>query len=259
MITNSKFLVGAVVLTASLLFAATFYQTKNAFSASRSQENHSRDLPTLDYENEVTKPKSKERKEKGNHFKGGANPDTKKPIDELPEGVEPLPITGAWWRGLSALPTEQSDVVVLGVVTSRDAYLTEDRTGIYSEFKVLVSEVFKDPAKTIISGTPISVNRTGGAVRFKSGKIQKYQIAHQGMPDVAAQYVLFLRKTSDSDLLILTGFKLVDGHVTPLDGNESNDPRLVLPFAKYAGTDEAEFLKAVRNAAASSAKEGTHQ
>ena len=256
MITKSKFLVGAVVLTASLVFAVTFYQTKNAFSASRSQENHSQDLPTLDYENEVTKAKSKERKEKGNHFKGGANPDTRKPIDELPEGVEPLPITGAWWRGLSALPTEQSDAVVLGVVTSRDAYLTEDRTGIYSEFTVLVSEVFKDPTKTIISGTPISVNRTGGAVRFKSGKIQRYEIAHQGMPDVAAQYVLFLRKTSDGDLLILTGFKLVNGHVTPLDENENKDPRLVLPFAKYAGTDEAEFLKEVRDAAASSAKGG---
>ncbi|MEN3327501.1 MAG: hypothetical protein V7638_2308 [Acidobacteriota bacterium] len=256
MITNCKFLLGAVVLTASLLFAATFYQTRNAFSASRSQENHSHDLPTLDYENEVTKAKSKERKEKGDHFKGGANPDTRKPIDELPEGVEPLPITGAWWRGLSALPTEQSDAVVLGVVTSRDAYLSQDRTGIYSEFTVLVSEVFKDPTKTIISGTPISVNRTGGAVRFKSGKIQKYQIAHQGMPDVAAPYVLFLRKTSGGDLLILTGFKLVNGHVTPLDGNENNDPRLVLPFAKYAGTDEAEFLKEVRDAAAGSAKAG---
>jgi hypothetical protein len=118
----------------------------------------------------------------------------------------------------------------------------------------LVSEVFKDPTKTIISGMPISVNRTGGAVRFKSGKIQKYQIAHQGMPDIAAQYVLFLRKTSDGDLLILTGFKLVNGHVTPLDGNENNDSRLVLPFAKYAGTNEAEFLKAVRDAAASSAR-----
>lgn len=254
MITNSKFFIGAVALTPSLLFTATFYQTRNAFSASPSQDSHSHDLPTLDYENEVTKVKSKERKEKGNHFKGAANPDTKKPIAELPEGVEPLPIIGAWWRGLAALPTEQSEVVILGVVTSRDAYLTEDRTGIYSEFTVLVSEVFKDPTKTIISGTPISVNRTGGAVRFKSGKIQKYQIAHQGMPDVAAQYVLFLRKTSDGDLLILTGFKLDNGHVTPLDGNENNDPRLVLPFAKYAGTDEAEFLKEVRDPAASSAK-----
>lgn len=256
MITNSKSLVGAVVLTASLLITAAFYQTKSAFSASPSQDSHSHDLPTLDYENEVTKAKSKERKEKGNHFKGGANPDTKKPIDELPEGVEPLPITGAWWRGLSALPTEQSDVVILGVVTSRDAYLTEDRTGVYSEFTVLVSEVFKDSTKTIVSGTPISVNRSGGAVRFKSGKIQKYQIAHQGMPDFSAPYVLFLRKTSDGDILILTGFKLINGHVTPLDGDENNDPRLVLPFAKYAGTDKAEFLKAVRDAAASSAKGG---
>jgi hypothetical protein len=260
MITNSKYLVGAVVLTASLLFAATFYKTKNAFSASPySQDKHSRDLPALDYEIEVTKPKSKERKEKGSRFKGSANPDTKKPIDELPEGIEPLPITGAWWRGLSALPTEQSDVVVLGVVISREAHLSEDRTGIHSEFTVLVSEVLKDPTKTIISGTPISVNRSGGAVRFKSGKIQNYQIAHQGMPDVAAQYVLFLRKTSDGDLLILTGFKLVNGRVMPLDGNENDDPRLVLPFAKYAGVDEAKFLKEVRDATARSAKEDAHE
>jgi hypothetical protein len=240
-----------------LLLAATFLgcsvhaQTQEAFAAGSSelrprltkmasglsaspypQGNLSRDLPTLDYEVEVLRPKSKKQKEKSNHFKGSANPDPKKPIDELPEGVEPLPITGAWWRGLSALPTEQSDVVVLGFINSREAHLSEDRTRIYFEFRVLVSEVFKDPSKTIISGTPISVNRRGGAVRFNSGRIQTYEIAHQGMPEVAAQYVLFLRRTSDGDLLILTGFKLINGHVTPLDGNENNDPGLVLRFVE---------------------------
>ena len=255
MITNLKYLVGALLLATSLLLTVTFYNTKSALSASpNSQDKHAHDLPALDYEIEVTKPKSKERREKGNHFKGSANPDTKKPIDELPEGIEPLPITGVWWLGLSALPIDQSDVVILGVVTGREAHLSEDKTGIYSEFTVLVSEVLKDPAKTIISGTPISVNRPGGSVRFKSGKIQNYQIAHQGMPEVNAQYLLFLRKTSDGDLLILTGFKLVNGQVTTLDGNKNNDPRLVLPFAKYSGADEAEFLKEARNAAARSAK-----
>ena len=47
--------------------------------------------------------------------------------DELPEGVEPLPITGAWWRGLSVLPTQQSDAVVLGVVLAEMPTLV--RTG----------------------------------------------------------------------------------------------------------------------------------
>ena len=64
MITNSKFFIGAVALTASLLFAATFYQTRNALSASPSQDSHSHDSPTLDYENEVTKAKAKSERKK---------------------------------------------------------------------------------------------------------------------------------------------------------------------------------------------------
>jgi hypothetical protein len=248
MATQSKYLVGAVVLTTSLLLLVTFYKTSGALSASPySQGNNSRDLPVVDYEIEITKPKSRERKEKGNHFKGRGNPDGRRPIEELPEGVEPLPINGAWWLGLSALPMDQSDVVVLGIIGAREAHLSDDRTGIYSEFIVLVSAVLKDSTKTIISGTPVSVNRLGGGVRFKSGKIQKYELSRQGMPQVGSQYVLFLRKTADGDLLILTGYELSDGHITPLDGEENKDPRMVLPFAKYRGANQADFLKELRD------------
>ena len=95
-------------------------------------------------------------------------------------------------------------------------------------------------------------------MRFKSGKIQKYELARQGMPQVGAQYVLFLRKTVDGDLLILTGYELSDGHITPLDGDDNKDPRLVLPFAKYRGADQADFLKELRDAAGRSVIGGAH-
>jgi hypothetical protein len=259
MATQPNYFVGAVVMTISLLLLVTFYKTSGTLSASHySQGNSSRDLPVVDYEIEVSRPKSKERKEKDNHFKGRGNPDSRRPIAELPEGVEPLPINGAWWLGLSALPIDQSDVVVLGIIGAREAHLSDDKTGIYSEFTVLVADILKDGTKTIIPGNVVSASRPGGWVRFKSGKIQKYELSRQGMPQVGAQYALFLRKTADGDLLILTGYELSDGHITPLDGEEDKDPRMVLPFAKYRGVDQANFLKDIREAAARSVIGGVH-
>ena len=45
---------------------------------------------------------------------------------------------------MPALPFEQSNVISLGKVTDRHAVLTDDRLGVYSEFSISVSEIFKD-------------------------------------------------------------------------------------------------------------------
>jgi hypothetical protein len=63
------------------------------------------------------------------------------------------------------------------------------------------------------------------------------------MPRVGSQYVLFLRKTEDGDFLILTGYELLDGSITPIDGEGNKNPRMDLPFTKYRGADQAKFLK----------------
>jgi hypothetical protein len=259
MVNKFEYPVGAVTIIALLLLFFAFFKPSGASPAFQSsQDKRTPDLPVVDYDSETKKLKTKARKEKDDHFKGRGNPDRSRPIAELPDGVEPLPTSVHWWIGLSAIPVDKSDVVVLGYVSGRETHLSDDRTGIYSEFTVQVAEIFKDTTSTVLSGTPLTVNRLGGSVRFGSGKLQEYRIHGQDMPQVGSQYVLFLRKTAEGDLLILTGYELANEHVSPLDGEESPDPRSDLPFAKYRGAAQAGFLKEIRDAATRSTTGGAN-
>jgi len=145
--------------------------------------------------------------------------------------------------------------VVIGSVVGSEAYLSDDRTGIYSEYSFAVSEVLKDSTGAIGFGS-IPVVRLGGAVRFKAGKIQRYEISRQGAPQTGAQYVFFLRRT-DGDLFLLTGYEFSNGRVTPLDGEQEKEPRMALPFSKYRNTAESEFFKDLRDAIGRKKEEGT--
>jgi len=248
---KSGYIAGAVVLAALSLMVVFLSGTRGASSElTFAQQTPQSDLPIVDYEQEISKPKDKARKQKGERFNGQGNFDRRRAIAQLPEGFEIGPTITHWWIGLSALPADQSDVVIRGTITSREAHLSDDRTGIYSEFLVQVAEVFKEGTGTIIAGTPLTVTRVGGSVRFASGKIQTYMILRQDMPRSGHQYVLFLKKTATGDLVILTGYELSFGQVQPLDGEETDDPRSTLPFAKYRGKDAERFLQEVRDAAA---------
>jgi hypothetical protein len=243
-----RYYLSAAMLVGVLAMFLTIHGLGGAISSPSIQENNSIDLPVVDYDNEVTKEKSKARKEKDSHFKGRGNPDSRKPITELPSGIEPLPTSGHWWIGLSALPVDQSDAIILGNILVREAHLSSDKTGIYSEFNVQLNQVFKDTTGTLVVGDSLPVNRAGGSVRFASGKIQKYSLAGQGMPRTGSLYVLFLRKTAEGDLVILTGYELSGGHVTPLDGENNRNPKSDLPFAKYRGANQDAFLEELRRA-----------
>ena len=241
------------MLAALPLLFFSFYRTRGAPSApTYAQDKRQPDLPIVDYEKEISKPKDPARKQKGERFKGQGNFDRRKAIAQLPDGFEVATTITHWWIGLSALPVDRSDVVIRGTITGREAYLSDDRTGIYSEFLVQVAETFKDSTGTIAAGTPLTVNRSGGRVHFASGKTQEYRVYGQDMPRPGREYVLFLRRTADGDLLILTGYELAYGYVHPLDGEETQDPRSDLPFAKYRGKEATSFLQELRDAATSS-------
>ncbi|HSK73591.1 MAG TPA: hypothetical protein VK892_17980, partial [Pyrinomonadaceae bacterium] len=49
-----------------------------------------------------------------------------------------------WEKGLTALPIEKSDVVILGKVIDAKAHLSPDKSTVYSEFKIEIEEVFKN-------------------------------------------------------------------------------------------------------------------
>lgn len=200
-------------------------------------------LPILDYEAEMRKTYSEEQRRKSSRIEVIGSPMGNEPIVEPPAGVEILPENNHWWIGLDALPIAQSNVIVLGKVTSAKAYLSSDKTGVYSEFSIEVEKVFKDTTKSIHSGSILSANRPGGAVRFTSGKTLEYRFYQQAMPRKDGRYMLFLSQSENGDLMIITGYELSNGIVTPLDGVESKDARANLVFSTYRNASESQFLK----------------
>lgn len=139
---------------------------------------------------------------------------------------------------LPALPFEQSSAVIVGQVTDARAYLSNDKSGVYSVFQIQINEVLKNSSKASISnGTTIDVERDGGRVRFPNGRLHLYSVDKLEMPKTGLRYVLFLNE-QESDFTILTGYELRNGKVHPLDE---------LPNSlTYENSDELIFLSELR-------------
>ena len=150
--------------------------------------------------------------------------------------------TSDWDLRLPALPVQRSAAVVIGTVCRADAFLTPDKTGVYSEFAVKVDSILKeDPKKQLTGGDTISVERNGGRVRMPSGKIAVSWTNHQDMPKVGSRYVFFLTHDFEAagdtdDYYLLTGYELKDGKVFPLDKSPKQS------VLDYKGTAESTFL-----------------
>ena len=153
-----------------------------------------------------------------------------------------------WELGLPALPVAKSAAIVIGEVSTAQAYLSEDKTAIYSEFGVRIDEVLKTETRfPVVPGSILPVERVGGRVRFPSGKLAVSIVVKQDMPRIGGRYVLFLihRFPSETeDFYILTGYELRSGRVSPLDRITSG------PIAAYQGTDEISLLRDIRKAIA---------
>lgn len=149
-----------------------------------------------------------------------------------------------WEEGLPALPAAQSKVVVIGEVTDVRAHMSNDRSGVYSEFAVRVTEVLKNSTDTqLTSGSTIALEREGGIVKQAPDQSRLYRIEGQGFPRKGRRYVFFLNPVgSELDYQIVAGYELRDNKVVLLD--------TVSQFRKYAGVDETTFLNAVREAIA---------
>jgi hypothetical protein len=163
-----------------------------------------------------------------------------RPIDE---SLDSMYLNLDWDVDLPALPIEKSATVVIGRISKAEAHLSENRTGIYSEFTVQIEAILKDDTNNPFAvDNSITVYRTGGRIRFPSGKILVSAVSHQDMPQPGSRYVLFLTRSStqdetDEDLLILTGYELRNGKVFPLDKVSANHP-----ITKYSRVSENVLL-----------------
>jgi hypothetical protein len=200
-------------------------------------------LPTADYDapesgDPVIRDK---RRVKNSHYdKRGLvvrNPDTSITLTEvLYEGREVWP-----------LPAGESDVVVVGDVRDRQTYLSNDKSGVYTEFTISVSEVIKgDPARVTQGGT-ITASRVGGVVRYSNGHKRLYLVVGEGLPLDGGQYVLFLKGDEQGQTYtVLTMYQLGPDGVTPIDEG--------IQFEPYRGQEKSEFLKTIRDKITKSAQ-----
>lgn len=141
---------------------------------------------------------------------------------------------------LPALPLAKSSNVVLGSITAAKAYLSNDRTGVYTEFSLRVEEVMKnDMESSLVPGCTVEIIRKGGRVKFPNGRIHLYKITELEMPRVGGRYLLFLTDgDADHGFEILTAYELRNGKVVPLDKLHQSKT--------YQNTDETVFLNEVR-------------
>jgi hypothetical protein len=132
----------------------------------------------------------------------------------------------------------QSAVFVIGQVLDGEAHLSEDKTNVFSEFTVRVSNVFKSDVS--LPGTDIVVERLGGYVKYPDGRKLLYRVGTGKMPRVGARYLFFLKASPQLDLSILTAYELGPDGVIPLDPSAQ--------FEAFKGKDEAAILAALNKA-----------
>lgn len=155
-----------------------------------------------------------------------------------------------WETGLPALPVEKSQIIVIGTVTEANAFLSENKRSVYSEFKIKIENVFKnDSFREYTTGGNILAEREGGIVRYPTGFETWYFVEGQQMPSIGKQYLFFLTfdfpgaDAQKDDLNILTAYELVGTRVVPLD----NPGGGTHPIARYyKGKDIAILLNDLR-------------
>ena len=139
-----------------------------------------------------------------------------------------------------AFPIEESDVIVIGLAMTASAYLSNDKTGIYTEYAVRVEQVYKNSSSKVLPGKAITIDRPGGAVRYPNGHRVAYLIAEKKLPSVNSMYALFLRDDKKSgNFEVITLYELKVDSVTPLDSG--------FTFTDVIGMTKGEFMKTLQD------------
>lgn len=152
------------------------------------------------------------------------------------------------------LPVVESDTVLIGEVTDAQAYLSEDKTNIYSEFTTRVNEVLKNNSPALLAPySSIDIERYGGTVRFPSGKVIQRGAYGKPLPRTKRRYLFFLKYNEEGqDFSLITAYELCAGRVFPLDGLDQDGKvfEVYAAYQKYKEAEEASFLDEVKKAVA---------
>jgi hypothetical protein len=120
------------------------------------------------------------------------------------------------------IPAARSDAVVIGTILGGKAFVSQDRTYVYSDYQVRVDQVLKqDATANLFVGGLLVASRGGGTIHFPSGHLQHFLNHGEGMPIAGAQYVLFLCKADPAvreyQIFVPGAYELRNGRVYALD------------------------------------------
>lgn len=142
-----------------------------------------------------------------------------------------------------ALPLRESKLVVIGQILDAKAAMSNDKGAVYSEYTVQIESVLKQTAELELrAGQLISVDRTGGRVRYPNGQTILYLYSEQGFPEVLGRYIFFLDNEGlkSPNFRIITAYQLKDETVSALD----HAPK----FREFNGKNKKDFIKLVLSA-----------
>jgi hypothetical protein len=147
-------------------------------------------------------------------------------------------------------PIKISDLIVEGKVNGSDAFLSGDKSGIYSEYNISITDVIKNsPTDVVNKHDLITAERFGGRIRYPSGQIVRYRAEVQGSPTKNAKYLFFLKKVDADSYLILTAYEMRGNKVFALDGSRiAFSPKGKSAFDKHNDQDVVDFKKDLEKA-----------
>ncbi len=145
------------------------------------------------------------------------------------------------------LPVKRSDAIVLGIVVLAQAFVSENRRTVYSEFEVRVEHVIKDVTPNAdalprsVPGDVIAVLRSGGGLRLPSGdRVVAVRTSGLNYPQVGQSYVFFLERVRKADAFTLvTAYAIKAGTVNSLDSAEHYPWRAETPLEKFLAEIDA--------------------
>ena len=154
---------------------------------------------------------------------------------------------------LPLIPIEESTVAFVGHVTGVQAYLSADRTHIYTETTFRVQEMFKSPENfRLPSDQTLITDQIGGTMKMPSGQIlqDNTRSGFMGKPRLGSRYVLFLTPIHEGkDFAILRAYELREGKVFKLteDGSPGNVLLSGTGDKPDSLSDEQAFLQTIRH------------
>lgn len=254
---KTKTKIGLLLLVVTIVTSTTITiihsQQKQSSTSKKQNDIYVGKLPVVDYA-DLSSPDLKEKPErvergKNHNIKFNREIDAKRfmIVEKMESSYgfypEDAPVE-------PAIPAALSDAIVVGKVSNAQAFLSENKTSIYSEFDVNISEVLKNnSSKSLNDDSKITISRGGGAVRFPSGKVIERLFAPKPMPSVERNYIFFLKYNNEGEYYpIITAYEILDGQIIPLDGKGINGkiPEQLAAHQSYKGTSETDFLNLVQ-------------